>query len=261
MVWCIILFILVHWLSSDYIRSPETLAIIPETCCLGPEIHVDIIGYDIKTKEFSHWRPQKMSSLLACLSTKSIPLLNLPALRISLMIFFLCVSSPSLDLHAWWSPPLWVILSHHERLGTQLSKGNGLFCNIPAPLPAVWLQLPLKGPSAVYGNYHCVRTLEDLSFSRTTLFVSFFFFYPHGRAEAARLCSTVGRRQENGEQLVQWGEELHGGGQSRWRIWLLAQRTALPYGTERRRGAKQNWGILWGYSRTLQPVKNITYRW
>lgn len=58
---------------------------------------------------------------------------------------------------------------------SQLSEGNGLFSNTPALLPAVWLQLPLKGLSAVYGNYHCVRSLEDLSFSRTTLF---FFLTP-----------------------------------------------------------------------------------
>lgn len=172
------------------------------------------------------------------------------------MFPFFCFSSSG--FHGWWSPPLWVILSHHERLGTQLSKGNGLFCNIPALLPAVWLHLPLKGLSAVYGNYHCACTLEDLSFSRTTLF---FFFYPHCWAEAATLCNRVGRRQDNGEQLVQWGEELHDGGQPRWRVWLHAQRAALPYGTERRRGAKQNWGNLWGCSRTLQPVKNITSRW
>lgn len=150
---------------------------------------------------------------------------------------------------------LWVILSHHERLGTQLSKGNGLFCNIPALLPAVWLQLPLKGLSAVYGSYHSVRTLEDLSFSRTTL------FYSHCWVEAVTLCIWVGRHRDNGEQLVQWGEELHGGGQPRWRVWLHAQRTALLNGTERRRGDKQNWGNLRGHSRTLQPVKNITYRW
>lgn len=170
---------------------------------------------------------------------------------------FLYVCSSLSDLHAWWSPPLWVILSHHERLGTQLSEGNGLFCNIPALLPAVWLLLPLKGP---------VRCLWELPLcSHSWGFKLFpgqhFFFYPHCWAEAATLCSRTGRRRDNGEQLVQWGEELHGGGQPRWRVWLHAQRTALPYGTERRRGAKQNWGILWGYSRTLQPVKNITYRW
>lgn len=83
----------------------------------------------------------------------------------TLLLFSWCVWSSLSDLRSWWSPPLWVILGHHERLGSRLSKGNGLFCNIPALLPAEWLQLPLNG------NYHCFCSLEDLSFSRRTIFV------------------------------------------------------------------------------------------
>ena len=177
---------------------------------------------------------------------------------VTINVFF-CMFALLLQICMHGDLRLWVILSHHERLGTQLSKGNGLFCNIPALLPAVWLQLPLKGLSAVYGNYHCVRTLEDLSFSTATLFFAFFFFFsPSVQSKQQRFAL---ERGGNGEQLVQWGEELHGGGQPRWRLWLHAQRTALLNGTERRRGDKQNWGNLRGCSRTLQPIKNITYRW
>ena len=163
-----------------------------------------------------------------------------------------------IDLHAWWSPHLWVILSHHERLGTQLSKGNGLFCIIPVILSALQFLLPLNDLSAVYGNYHCFHTFEDSSFSGTLFF---FLTPPPLFSWISTFFRKVGRKRDNGEQLIQWGEELHCGGQPRWGVWLHTQRTALPNGTKRNRGTKQNWGNLWGYSRTLQSIKNITNRW
>lgn len=81
-------------------------------------------------------------------------------------LFFLLIS----DL-LQQSPPLWTILSHHERLGTRLSEENGCFCIIPVLLPAIPFKLPLKDPSAVYGNYGSIHTLEDLSFSGATIFL------------------------------------------------------------------------------------------
>lgn len=71
-------------------------------------------------------------------------------LQESLLTCVLCVFVSPSDLNAWWSPSLWVTLGHHERLGAQLSEGNGLFCIIiPVPLPALPFQLPLRDPSAV----------------------------------------------------------------------------------------------------------------
>lgn len=70
-----------------------------------------------------------------------------------------------------WSPPLWRILSRHERLGTRLSQENGWFCIFPLLLSTIRFKLPLKDPSAVYGNYGGIHTLEDLSFSGATIFL------------------------------------------------------------------------------------------
>lgn len=84
-----------------------------------------------------------------------------------------------------------------------------------------------------------------------------FFLTP--TAEPKQQCFV--KEWDDGKQLIQWGKELHGWGQPWWGVWLHTQRTALPYGTERHRGIRQNRGILWGYSRTLQSAKNFTYRW
>lgn len=88
--------------------------------------------------------------------------------------WFISVCSLS-DLHAWWSPALRVILCHHERLGTQRSKGNGVFCNNPALRPGTWLHLPLRSPSAVYGSCHCwgFKLFQDNTFLPPLLTQSF----------------------------------------------------------------------------------------
>lgn len=66
-------------------------------------------------------------------------------------------------------------------------------------------------------------------------------------------------QKEHGQKLIPW-LEVQGGGQSRWRFWLHAQRATLSHGTQRDRGSTENPGMLRRCSGTLLQVKIITDR-